>query len=384
MVVLLSRRIAIRFAPWVLLAAPVAAADVLAPIESGLDIAPPGAAPERLDLPAALRLLRIPSVGVALIDGGVLAHAASYGSAGLRTLYQAASLSKLVTAVAALRLVEDGRLGLDRDVNEELAVWHLPESDRAHGHPVTLRGLLSMTGGIGVPGYAGYAPGVALPSLVQILDGVPPANSRPVRIERVPGTAYAYSGGGYEIVQALIEQATGRPFARAMRELVLEPVGMTDSTFAQPLPAAPAARAATGHDANGAELPGGWRVIPELAAGGMWSTPTDMAKLLVALARSWRGGGGALLGADTARAMFTRQNGGPYGLGAAVAGSGRDLALMKRGQNVGYQAYALVFPATGQGMAVMTGSDNGTTLASALIRKAARVFGWPPLGPLLD
>jgi CubicO group peptidase (beta-lactamase class C family) len=286
--------------------------------------------------------------------------------------------------VAALRLVQQHRLALDRDVNTDLTLWHVPPTNLTRRHPVTLRGLLSITAGIGVPGYLGYKPGSPLPTLVQILNGTPPANSPPVRVERIPGSAYAYSGGGYEIVQALIEDVTRLPFSQAMQDLVLGPVGMSNSAFAEPPPPAMRSRLATGHYTNGTELPGGWRIIPELAAGGLWSTPADLGKLLVAIARSYRGAGDILLAQEIAHAMLTPQNGGPYGLGAALSGSGRDLVLMKRGQNIGYQGYMLLFPATGQGMIVMTGSDNGTTLATVLIRRAATSLRWPPLGALLD
>ncbi|MGZ8371589.1 MAG: serine hydrolase domain-containing protein [Rhodoplanes sp.] len=355
-----------------------------AEIERDLPIELPGTGtPRRLDLAAAICALNIPSVSVALI--GTLDWARVFGrGATADTLYQAASLSKLVTAVAALRLVEQGRLALDRDVNEQLTGWRLPDSPLTRGHPVTLRGLLNMTAGIGVPGYVGYAPEQPLPDLVQILDGAPPANSPPVRVESVPGARYAYSGGGYEIVQALIETVTGRSFEAAMQKLVLQPLGMSHSMFVQPLPPALVGRAAEGHDASGAPLPGGWRVVPELAAGGLWSTPTDLAKLLIAIARAFRGERPAFLGQATARAMLTRQSVGPYGLGGAVDGAGSDLVLMKRGQNVGYQSYMLIFPVTGQGMVVMTGSDSGTTLATALIRRAASAYRWPGLGELRD
>jgi CubicO group peptidase (beta-lactamase class C family) len=124
--------------------------------------------------------------------------------------------------------------------------------------------------------------------------------------------------------------------------------------------------------------------MPELATAGLWSTPTDLAKLLIAIAGAYRGDDDRLFDRATAKAMLTPQNGGPYGLGGAVGGSGRDLVLMKRGQNVGYQGFMLIFAETGQGMVVMTGSDNGTALASALIRRAAAVCGWPPLGALMD
>ncbi len=199
-----------------------------------------------------------------------------------------------------------------------------------------------------------------------------------------PAKPYAYSGGGYEIIQALIEDSTQRPFAASMQDLLLRPLGMSDSVFAQPPPPALLGRISAGHLANGTDLPGGGRVMPELAAGGLWSTPTDLAKLLIAVARAYRGEDNRLLDRAMARTMLAPQNGGPYGLGAALAGSGSGLVVMKRGQNVGYQGYMLIFPETGQGMVVMTGSDNGTTLATALLRRAAHIFHWPPLGPLLD
>jgi CubicO group peptidase (beta-lactamase class C family) len=257
-------------------------------IERSLEITRPSASvAETFDLTGALVALEIPSVSIAIIDHDRIVWARAFGAdATPSTLFQAASLSKLVTAVAALRLVQDGRLNLDRDVNAELTEWHVPPSDMTGSSPVTLRGLLSMTAGIGVPGYRGYAPGAPLPNLTQILDGIPPANSPPVRVEAVPGQRYAYSGGGCEIVQAIIQDATHQSFDAAMQRLVLRPVGMAD--------------------------------------------------------------------------------------------------LMKRGQNIGYQSYMLVFPNTGQGIVVMTNSDNGTTLAAALVRRAAQVYRWPMLDGLPD
>jgi CubicO group peptidase (beta-lactamase class C family) len=354
-------------------------------LQHGLDIhAPDGLSAQNVDLTEAMGKLHIPSVDVALIDKGRLAWSHTFGIAPENAIYQAASLSKLVTAVAALRLVDRGALALDRNVNNDLTGWRVPENDLTRDHPVTLRALLSMTAGIGVPGYLGYGPGQKLPTLKQILDGAPPANSPPVRVEAIPGSRYAYSGGGFEIVQALIEAATKMNFQDALQDLLLRPAEMPNSYFLQPRPGELVRRAATGHDANGSELPGGWRTVPELAAGGLWSSAADLAHLLIALERAYRGKEGALLTRATARAMMTQQNGGPYGLGAAVAGEGESRVLMKRGQNIGYQSYMLLFPETGQGIVVLTGSDNGTTLATALIRRAAAAYRWPPLGPLLD
>jgi len=338
-----------------------------------------------VSLDEALKLLNIPSASLALIDEGRIAFANAYGeNATPDTVYQAASMSKFVAAIGAMRLVEDGTLDLDQDVNDKLTSWRVPSNSLDATHKVTLRGLLSMTGGIGVPGFLGYEAGAPLPTLVQILDGAPPANSPPVTVIAVPGSAYHYSGGGYEITETLMQDATGKPFPQLMQDLVLGPMGMTASSFDQPPGAAFAAKAASGHFGDGTELPGRWHVFPEHAAAGLWSTPTDLAKLLVELADVWQGLTSIFLRRQTLEEMLMPQNGGPYGLGAAIAGDGASLVLMKRGQNVGYQGYLILYPASGQGMVVMTNSDNGSKLAEALIKRAASAYGWPELPPLAD
>jgi CubicO group peptidase (beta-lactamase class C family) len=277
-----------------------------------------------------------------------------------------------------MRLVEQGKLKLDQDANDALTSWRIPSNPFEATHKVSLRGLLSMTAGIRVPGFLGYQVGAPIPTLTQVLDGAPPANSGAVTLTAVPGSAYHYSGGGYEIAEALMQDATAKPFAQSMQELVLAPAGMSDSSFEQPLDPRLEGRAAGGHFGDGTELPGRWHIFPERAAAGLWSTATDLAKLLVALTKDWRGEGPGLLAHETLREVLTPQNGGPYGLGAAVVGHGASLVLMKRGQNIGYQGYLILYPETGQGMVVMTNSDNGSKLAEALITRAAVAYAWPP------
>jgi CubicO group peptidase (beta-lactamase class C family) len=365
---------------------PQAKAQAAAPedIESGLTLAG-GGAPTTLTLSEAMAALNIPSVSIALIDHDQVAFARAYGhGATPETLFQAASLSKFVAAIGAMRLVDQKKLALDSDVNASLTSWRVAQNDLNKNHPVTLRGVLSMTAGIGVPGFLGYELGAPLPALTQILDGTPPANSAPVTVIDVPGRAYQYSGGGYEIAEALMVDTLHEPFVETMGDLVLKPAAMTHSTFAQPLPDDRKAQAVTGHLADGTEVAGGFHVFPEHAAAGLWSTPTDVAKLLLLVARAWRGESALFLTPETAREMLTRQAVGPYGLGAAIAESEGALIVMKRGQNVGYQSYLILIPGQGQGMVVMTNSDNGSILAEALIRRAAQVFAWPALPALAD
>jgi CubicO group peptidase (beta-lactamase class C family) len=177
---------------------------------------------------------------------------------------QAGSISKAIAALTALRLVAVGALGLDEDVSERLESWRLPDGDG-----VTLRRLLSHTAGLGVPFFPGYADGEPLPTLMQVLDGEPPANTAPVRVEQPPGSGFAYSGGGYAVVQQLVEDVSGAPFADVAADLVLDPLGMRDSTFFQSR--------------------GGSHRYPEAAAAGLWSTPSDLARFVIAVQRGAEG-----------------------------------------------------------------------------------------------
>jgi CubicO group peptidase (beta-lactamase class C family) len=353
-------------------------------LESDIKV-PIGGVTKTLTLSDAMQALNISSVSIALIDQDRIAFARAYGqSVTPDTLFQAASLSKFVAAVGAMRLVDQKRLALGEDVNTSLTSWHVPANVLLKDHIVTLRGLLSMTAGIGVAGFLGYELGAPLPTLTQILDGTPPANSAPVTVIDMPGRAYHYSGGSFEIAEALMVDTLRMPFVEAMDDLVLKPAEMSHSTFAQPLPEAFRAKAVTGHLGDGTEVKGGFHVFPEHAAAGLWSTPTDIANLLLLIGRAWRGESALFLRPETAREMLKAQNGGPYGLGAAIAESGGALIVMKRGQNIGYQSYLIFIPGEGQGMVVMTNSDNGSILAEALIRRVTEIHGWPALPAFAD
>ena len=338
-----------------------------------------------LNLEEAMEALKVPSVSLALIDGDRIEFAGAYGAGATpETIYQAASLSKFVTAAGGLRLVEAKRLDLDADVNASLTSWKIPENALDKAHPVTLRGLLSMTAGINVPGFAGYAIGDPVPNLTQILYGVPPANSPPITLIAAPGSAYRYSGGSYEIAEALMVDTMGASFPELMKEAVLDPAGMSRSSFASVLPADLERQSTHGHLADGSEIHGGYHIYPEHAAASLWSTPTDLANLLLLLGRAWRGESQLFLTPEIVRAMLTRQDGGPYGLGAAIGEAAGVLTVMKRGQNAGFQSYLILIPAEGKGMVVMSNSDNGSKLAEALIRRAAKLYDWPALGALQD
>jgi CubicO group peptidase (beta-lactamase class C family) len=326
----------------------------------------------------------VPAVSVALIDSGRIVWARAYGFADVAgsraatpaTLFQAASMSKPVASVAALQLVQDGRLALDTPVNASLRTWQVPDNAFTDGHPVTLRGLLTHTAGLTVHGFPGYAADAPLPTVVQVLNGTAPANTRAVRVDTTPGATWRYSGGGMTVMQQLIEDVSGQPFPALLRARVLEPAGMRASTYEQPLPASRALEAATGYQSNGSAVAGRYHTYPEMAAAGLWTTPSDLARWVLAMQHSLAGAKGALLSRETASKMITPGLGG-WGLGVQIAGAGDSLVFTHGGANEGFRAIFVGFANRPQGAVVMTNSDAGSAIADEIIRALAVEYHWP-------
>ncbi len=331
-----------------------------------------------------MRRYRVPATSIAVIDGYRVAwvyatglrDVASKSPALATTLFQAASMSKPVAAAAILRLFEERRLGLDVDVNTMLQSWHVPAPPGNAPERVTMRRLLSHSAGINVHGFAGYDRDAALPTLVQMLDGVPPANSEGIRPIAVPGSATAYSGGGTSIVQQLAVDVTGEPFPVFMDRTLLAPLGMADSTFDQPLGRALWARAADGYYADGRAVHRGWHVYPTMAAAGLWTTPTDLARFVIAIQNGLRGRGAPPIDGTVAREMTTRASQG-FGLGPALQPG----YFTHDGANEGFRGVFVGLDDGGKGVVVMTNSDNGLPLANEVVHSVAKAYGWPVLQP---
>ena len=285
-----------------------------------------------------LKFHKVPGVSIAVIADGKLAWARGYGvvaangrAVDAQTLFQAASISKPVAAMVALRLVDEVKLSLDEDVNLKLRSWKVPENEFTKSEKVTLRRLLNHSAGLTVHGFRGYAADEPVPSLLDLLDGRKPANSAPIRVDIAPGTKHRYSGGGYEVMQQLVTDITEKPFPQLAQELVLGPLGMTRSTYQQPLPASLEANAAAGHDRDGATIKGRWHTYPEMAAAGLWTTPSDLARFVVELQK-----GGRVLKPATQREMLTKVLG-DYGLGLGLAETGGHKSFSHGGANEGFR-----------------------------------------------
>jgi len=330
---------------------------------------------------------KVPGVSIAVIEGGRVSWARGIGvkeagksdSITPATLFQAASISKPVAATAMLRLVERGTLQLDTNVNKYLTSWKVPDNKFTATEKVTLRRIVSHTAGLTVHGFPGYDPSAPLPTVVQVLNGEKPANTDPVRVDTTPGAIERYSGGGTTIMQQLLVDVSGKPFPALMQELVLGPVGMTSSTYEQPLPAARASEAAHAHGEDGTVVPGGWHVYPEMAPAGLWTTPTDLSKWAIAITDARAGRSTALLSQDMTAQMLTAQKG-EIGLGPFVGGTGRNFHFGHGGANEGFHSQLVMYPELGVGAAVMTNGDGGPPLIGEILRGLAAEYGWPDYG----
>ena len=285
-------------------------------------------------------------------------------TSGRDLMFPACSVSKHVAAFGTLRLVADATIDLDTDVNAYLSSWQLPGNGT-----VTVRQVLAHTAGLTENWFPGYAAGEPIPSLRQILEGEPPANTPAVRRELPPGSEFRYSGSHYAVLQQLLTDVTGTPFDELMAALVLEPVGMADSSYNQQFPYEHRDRAAEGH-CDGIAISGGWHTQPEMAAAGLWTTPLDLVRLELKIHQA-TAGGSALLPPDLATQMLTPQLSGGYGLGTEV----RDGYYGHTGQNTGYSCFSFAWPASGTAVAVMTDAEDCRDTLFALVEMGHRHFG---------
>lgn len=339
--------------------------------------------PLQLNLEKLMQLYKCPGLSVAVIDNFKIAWAKGYGvtEAGsntpvtVHTLFQAGSISKPVAATGTLSLVEQGKLSLDENVNIKLKSWQVPDNEFTKDEKVTLRRILSHSAGLTVHGFPGYEVGSPVPSLVQIFNGEPPANTAPIRVDLVPGTKLRYSGGGVTIEQQLVIDVTGKPFPQFMRETVLDRIGMADSTYEQPLPPARAAATATGTRADGTLIAGKWHIYPEMAAAGLWTTATDLAKFGIEIALSKQGKANHVLSEAATREMLKPQIE-QVGLGFFLAGHKNPEEFGHNGADEGFQAVLIMFADSGKGVAIMANSDNGISVANFLTQSVAKEYGW--------
>lgn len=330
---------------------------------------------------------KVPGMSLAVIRDGKIAWAKGYGlkQAGsddpidTETVFSVGSVSKVGTAAITLRMVDQGLLDLNRDVNEYLSRWQVPESDYSENRAVTLRGIMSHTAGLTVHGFGDFQPGAELPTVEDTLNGKKPARNRPVRLFAEPGSRFKYSGGGTTIEQLVIEEVSKLPFPEAASKYVFEPLGMHRSTYVNPLPASHG-NIARAHNARGepTALPRGWESMPETGASGLWTTPSDYARLVIAFIKSYEGAADTFLSTGVARDMMTEVGRSRFGLGPMLNGEGPSRRFSHGGANDSYRAHMEGHLLTGGGVVIFTNGTRGGSLAREVAMAVAAAENWAP------
>jgi len=329
---------------------------------------------------------QVPGLSVALIRDGQLVWSAAHGvevngGAVVRkeTLFQAGSLAKPLTVLAAMRMAAAGRSDWDADLGDWLRGLGLQAGAADAAHPVTLRGLLEHRAGITPGGYAGYAQDQVLPTLAQVLQGGPPAHSAQPKVVRQPGSRLMYSGAGYSLAQQRLTEQAGEEFDALMRRWLLQPMGLQHSDFALRRPGLEAV--ARGHDATGKAITGGWKQHPEAAAAGLWTTAEDLARVLIEMRLGWQGRS-AVLDPQRLRELLARPVAG-HAYGFRLVGEGDAQFLVHYGSTSGYSAGMAINLQSGQGAVYLANGEGGRSLGRELLMAAAKAEGWAQFQPQL-
>jgi CubicO group peptidase (beta-lactamase class C family) len=321
---------------------------------------------------------KVPGVSIAVINDDHIEWTKVYGTMDVNsgapvtteTIFEAASTSKFITAVMALHFVQRGLIDLDANVNDYLKSWQIPDNEFTKDEKVTLRRLLSHRAGIPYSNY-GFS-GVGYPTLIDVLNGAPPAVNKPAIPEFVPGSRWQYSNVGYDVIQLLLEDVSGKPFQQIAEELVFEPLGMSNSTFVYPLDSGKKIHEAMPHDAEGISREPGMH-LTALAHGGLTTTPTDLAAFTLEMIRSYQGKSEKILSQRTTQQLFTIESDtdpktvgflASEGLGVFLMGEGKDLAFIHQGENgPGFTSWLIGWPERGTGVVIMTNGIQGHSLS---------------------
>ncbi len=330
-----------------------------------------GKASKKSNILELMKKYKVPGVSIAVEQNGKLIWAKSYGIANSKagsqvtskTLFQAGSISKPIAAIAALKLVEQGKIDLDTDVNNYLKSWKLPEFEFTTKEKVTLRRLLTHTAGITVHGFPGYKQKDVFPDINTVLDGN--GNTPPIFVDTEPGKIWRYSGGGYTIMEKIVEDVTGMPLEKYMSEVILPALNMHQSHYFQPLPTPFYDQASAAYNGKGKIIEGEYNNYPEQAAAGLWTTPSDLVEYYRSIQNILNGNSNGVLQKKTVEMMFEKDKNN-WGLGPALKNSGDELIFGHGGKNAGFTNNMLGFAYKGDAIIVMTNGDNGSGIIGPL------------------
>ena len=342
-----------------------------------------------------MKYYKVPGVSIAVIKDFKIDWAKGYGLADTiqkipvttETMFSAGSISKFLMAVTTLKMVETGKIELEKPINNYLTSWKITDNDFTKKTPITLRMLLSHSAGTSQSSYFGFSPTQPLPTIVEILSGAKISETRPVVVNSEPNKEFRYSGGGSMIAQLALMDVSKQSFSSLTQQVIFDKLGMKNSTFEQPVPAKFTKQSAWAYS-SASWFKGMPYVYPQLAAAGLYTTPTDLAKLFIDVQKSYIGKGQILTQSLTKQMLTPQQN---VSDGSYKEQIGIGPFLMQRtdnkdpngiyfeftGVNAGFLAYGIASVTNGNGVIIMLNSgDDVNGLGKEIRRAVAKTYKW--------
>ncbi|TXE16785.1 beta-lactamase family protein [Psychroserpens burtonensis] len=324
---------------------------------------------------------KVPGVSIAVVENGKIKWAKGYGYANTETrtkvdantLFQAGSISKPLAALSALKLFENNSLELNKDVNYYLKNWQIPENKFTKTEKVTLEKLLTHTAGMTVHGFPGYQQTDEFPEIIDVLNGN--GNTGKIVVDTIPGSIWRYSGGGYTVMEKVVEDVSGLSLDDYMSKNILLPIGMKNSTYQQPIAKEFQNNISAAYDGNGKLIKGLWNNYPEQAAAGLWTTPSDLAMYCIEIQDIIQGKKDGILTKETVDKMLTKHKN-DWGLGPSLQNDKDSLIFGHGGKNAGFTNDMKAYAYQGNAVIVMTNADNGSKLISEIENTISKYYNW--------
>ncbi len=359
----------------------ISLSDEIRQIENGLAevIQVKGESPTTFSIEEQMKKFNVPGLSIAVVREGKLRWAKGYGIANSetgtkvneRTLFQAGSISKPVAALAALKLWEEGKVDLDTDVNTYLTGWKVEENKFTEQADVTLRLLLTHSAGMTVHGFPGYKQEASFPDIETVLNGE--GNTGRIYTDTIPGAIWRYSGGGYTIMEKVVEDVSGMPLEVYMKNNIFPLLEMQRSTYNQPLTEEFLDNFSAAYDWEGNLISGLYHNYPEQAAAGLWTTPSDLAKYCIQIQNIYNGQADGVLNRETVEAMLTKHKN-DWGLGPSLEGEGNSLRFGHGGKNAGFTNDMEAYAKKGDAAIVMTNADQGGALMRQIMLSISNYY----------
>ncbi|MGP4040925.1 serine hydrolase domain-containing protein [Gracilibacillus sp. D59] len=320
----------------------------------------------------------VPGLSISLLENGQISGIENFGileevssrKVNENSIFSACSISKFLTAMLAMKLVEEGYLDLDDNVNQRLVSWIVPDNKYTKSKKVTLRNLLSHHSGIKDPegSFAELNSKNGYPSMIELLKGDTPYCKVPIEVKCQPDSKFHYSDAGFCIIQQLIEDVTKKPFQQVMNEYIFVPIGMENSYFKIKMMETERENYACGHNRNGELVEGKYPIYPYPASSGLWSTSLDLAESVLELMNAVKGESKVGISESLAREMITPQCGKSWtGLGVFLEGTEKELEITSLGWGVGFQCMMVALPNLGKGAVIMTNAELGVHQMKGII-----------------